>query len=85
MLQQLVSGAGFSGVRVERVSACGHSASARDAAAGLVNGSPMAGELAATGIPVNEALTVVERAITSEYGAGPLDVPLSAVIVTARA
>jgi SAM-dependent methyltransferase len=85
VLQELVSGAGFSSVRAERVGAQGHSASARDAAAGLVTGSPMAGELAESGIPVADALAVVERAITSEYGAGPLDVPLSAVVVSARA
>jgi ubiquinone/menaquinone biosynthesis C-methylase UbiE len=85
VLQQLVSGAGFSTVRIERVGARGHSASAREAAVGLVTGSPMAGELAEARIPVDEALAVVERAIRSEYGAGPLDVPLSAVVVSARA
>ena len=85
VLQQLVSGAGFSSVRIERVGARGHSASAREAAVGLVTGSPMAGELAEARIPVDEALAVVELAIRSEYGAGPLDVPLSAVVVSARA
>jgi ubiquinone/menaquinone biosynthesis C-methylase UbiE len=85
VLQRLVSGAGFSSVRIERVTARGHSPSAHDAAAGLLTGSPMAGELAEAGIPVDDALAIVERAITYEYGEGPLDVPLSAVVVAARA
>ena len=85
VIQQMVKAAGFSRVRVVRVSARGHSESARAAATGFVTGSPMLVELTETGIPAGDAIAVVERAIISVFGSGPLDVPLSAVIATARA
>jgi hypothetical protein len=45
----------------------------------------MVGELADAGIAVEEASTIVQDAISAEYGAGPFEVPLSAVVVSARA
>ena len=84
-LEALVIGAGFSRVQVERVTLEGTGASAADVASGLVLGSPVSVHLRERRLPADRATTAVERAIAAAYGPGEVRVPLSAVVISARA
>lgn len=58
----------------------GHSPCARDAATGLVNGTPVAVHLKEAGEPADPGVAAVESAFVRMFG----DAPLSAVVVEAR-
>jgi ubiquinone/menaquinone biosynthesis C-methylase UbiE len=81
---QLVSDAGFRDVHLRDVALDGHSASARDVAAGFVMGTPLVPEMKEKGLSSDVALPAVERAVAAAFGAGPIVGPMSAIVVDAR-
>ena len=84
-LRALAEAAGFSEVTVDRVALEGISASAADAAVGLVQGSPVAMHLQEHHLSVEQAVGSAERAVAAAFGRGELRVPISALVLTARA
>jgi len=84
-IEGLLRDAGFDSVRVERVAKEGKSASAADAAIGLIQGNPIFAEIMQRR---PEALPEIEAAVAArlarELGDRPLRAPLRAVVATAR-
>jgi ubiquinone/menaquinone biosynthesis C-methylase UbiE len=84
-LEALLRDTGFEAVRCERVVKEGKSASATEAAAGLVDGNPVVGEIMQRR---PEALADIKAALAArlahELGDQPLRTPLRAVVATAR-
>ena len=85
VLEALLRDAGFEAVRCERVAKEGKSASAADAAIGLIEGNPVFGEIMQRR---PEALAEIEAAVAArlarELGDQPLRAPLRAIVTTAR-
>jgi ubiquinone/menaquinone biosynthesis C-methylase UbiE len=77
--------AGFDQVELDIVSLPCRALSARDAAIGLCQGTPMRGEIEAAGPhALQETTDVVEAALASQYGAGPIEGPMQALVIVAR-
>jgi ubiquinone/menaquinone biosynthesis C-methylase UbiE len=85
VIHGLVEDAGFSDIGIEIVAAEGHSPCPLDAATGLVKGSPVATQVRERGASIEQTVAATARELEAEYGPGPLRVPLSAVVVIARA
>lgn len=79
-----VRSAGFVEVRLETISMVGRAGSAREAAIGLCQGTPLRSEIEARG-GLEAATTVATEALSAAFGSGPIEAPMSAHIVTARA
>ena len=83
-LEALLRDAGFTDVRCERVAKQGESATAADAATGLVEGNPVYGEIMQRR---PQALADIKAAVAAnlarELGDRPLRAPLSALVATA--
>lgn len=71
-------------VALETVSKVGRAASARDAAIGLCQGTPLRNEIEARG-DLELATKVAAEALSASFGSGPLEAPMSAHVVSARA
>jgi SAM-dependent methyltransferase len=84
-IRQLVAEAGFGDLHIERLERRGTSASAFEAAMGLVLGSPAATELEDAGVAPAAAVDLMTRAIEAAFGGGAVNVPLAAIMVAARA
>jgi hypothetical protein len=84
-LESLLREAGFEAIRCERVAKEGKSASAAEAAIGLIEGNPVYGEIMQRR---PEALAEIESAVAArlarELGDEPLRAPLRALVVTGR-
>jgi SAM-dependent methyltransferase len=76
--------AGFGEVSIGTVSQLGRAASAREAAIGICQGTPLRNEIEARG-DLELATSFASEALTAAFGAGPLEAPLSAHVATARA
>jgi ubiquinone/menaquinone biosynthesis C-methylase UbiE len=77
-------GAGFVDIKFETVELRSHSASAREAAIGLTQGTPMRAEIEALGPGMlDRATDAAAEALRQFEGAGGFDAPMSAHIVTA--
>lgn len=84
-LRPLLAGAGFEGVRIERLSCDGESPSARELAIGLVDGNPVANAIRERGgIEIGRVKEAVAAAIGRAFGDRPVRIPLHALVVTAR-
>jgi hypothetical protein len=83
-MEALLRDAGFRDVRLDVVSQIGASPSPADAAAGLIDGNPIAGQIlerSADALPrIREA---VAKEIASRYGPGPLHLPTRAHVWSA--
>ncbi len=81
-----LAGAGFGDVAVERVVLETPAASAADAAAAIVRGSPLGGEIESRHPGrVDEAVEATTRALLDRFGEGPLSAKGRALVVTAKA
>jgi ubiquinone/menaquinone biosynthesis C-methylase UbiE len=81
---RLTEDAGFKDVVIETVSLTGSSSSAQNAAQGLVKGNPVINAIRERGTAdVNEIVLALARALEVRFGAGPLQVPLRAHVITA--
>jgi hypothetical protein len=81
---RLTEDAGFKDIVIETVSLTGSSSSARSAARGLVKGNPVINAIRERGTAdVDEIVLALARALEARFGAGPLQVPLCALVVTA--
>ena len=81
---RLTEDAGFKDIVIETVSLTGTSSSARSAAQGLVKGNPVINAIRERGTAdVDEIVLALARALEARFGAGPLQVPLRAHVVTA--
>lgn len=80
-----VAGAGFQGVRVDTVTLPSRAPSARDPAIGFCQGTPMRGEIEALAPQgLQEATDLATAAVTAEFGAGPIEAPIRALVIVAR-
>ena len=78
--------AGFAKVDIDVVSLPSRAPSARDAAIGLCQGTPMRGEIEAAAPQGLQATTdAAEAALVEQYGDGQIEAPMQALVVTARA
>jgi ubiquinone/menaquinone biosynthesis C-methylase UbiE len=86
MLRQLVTDAGFRDMTLETVTLDARAASARDAAVGLVTGTPALAAIREQGVrdlePIIDAVAV---AIAREGGEVPFRVPMQALLISALA
>jgi ubiquinone/menaquinone biosynthesis C-methylase UbiE len=76
---------GFRDVDIETLELASQAVSARDAAIGLVRGTPLSGEVAArdpTGL--DRAVEAVTGAIAARFGAGPIQARMQAHVATAQ-
>ena len=84
-IESLLHEAGFEAVRCDRVAKEGKSASAADAAIGLIEGNPVYGEIMQRR---PEALAEIKAAVAArlahELGDQPLRAPLCAIVATGR-
>lgn len=84
-IESLLRDAGFEAVRCERVAKEGKSASAAEAALGLIEGNPVFGEIMQRR---PEALAEIKAAVAArlarELGDQPLRAPLRAIVVSGR-
>lgn len=80
-----LSAAGFGDFTIDTVSLPSCSDSAREAAAGFCQGSPMRGEIE-TRAPggLQDATDAVAAAFAARYGSGAIEAPMQAHVVTAR-
>lgn len=80
----LTEDAGFKDVVIETVSLTGSSSSARSAAQGLVKGNPVINAIRERGsTDVDGIVLALARALEVRFGAGPIQVPLRAHVLTA--
>jgi ubiquinone/menaquinone biosynthesis C-methylase UbiE len=85
-LEHLVSGAGFTSVKVETVRLTGESPSARELAIGLVEGNPVVTAIKERGtVPVETIVDRMTEAVRGLAGDRPARVELVAQVVTGRA
>jgi ubiquinone/menaquinone biosynthesis C-methylase UbiE len=85
VLKSLLADAGFEVVRCERVAKEGRSPSAADAAAGLIDGNPVFGEIMQRRPgAVAEIKAALAARLAREWGDRPLRAPLQAVVIVAR-
>ena len=79
-----LSQSGFSSVRAETVQQRSRAATAREAAIGLCQGTPLRNEIEARDANrLHEATDAAEAAITARLGAGPIDGKMQAHVITA--
>jgi ubiquinone/menaquinone biosynthesis C-methylase UbiE len=84
VLEALLREAGFSRVTSEMVTLTSRSPSAREAALGYCQGTPLRGELVALGPGrLEEATDLVAAALADEYGGGPVEGQIQALVFTA--
>ncbi len=77
--------AGFADIEIETVELPCRTASARDAAIGLVRGTPLSAEIASRDpAGLDRATDAVAAAIAARFGAGPVEARMQAHVVTAR-
>ena len=84
-IESELSQAGFSGSNIEEVALTGYSPSAKDAAAGLINGTPTVTAIQdrdSALLPV--LLNYLEGTIEERFGKKILEVPLQALVVSGR-
>jgi ubiquinone/menaquinone biosynthesis C-methylase UbiE len=79
--------AGFATVELDVVSLPSRAESSRDAAIGLCEGTPMRGEIEAqdsgpAGLPA--ATEAATAALVAEFGSGPIEAPMQALMIAAR-
>lgn len=79
-----VEAAGFDIAALERVELTGRAESALSLAEGYCLGTPLRFELAELGDPA-DAVAPLAEALTERFGTGPVDVPMSALVVHALA
>lgn len=80
-----LAAAGWADPRVEAVALTGHAASARAAAVGICQGTPMRAEIEALGPGALERATdAAEAAIAARFGTGAIEAPIQALVVEAR-
>ena len=85
-IRGLLDDAGFTDLSIEFVSKRSRSPSAHDYAMGLVAGTPMATGIQDRGsLSLERVIEAVGAAIAAEYGAGAIDAPMRALVVSARA
>ncbi len=77
--------AGFGDADIETLDLACRAASARDAAVGLVRGTPLSGEIAARDPGgLDRVVDAAEVAIAARFGAGPIEARMQAHVVTVR-
>jgi len=80
-----VAAAGFNHVTIDTVTLPSRSASARDAATAMCQGTPLRGEIEARAPGGLQAATdAVAEALAARYGSGAIEAPMQAHVVTAR-
>jgi ubiquinone/menaquinone biosynthesis C-methylase UbiE len=84
-LEALARDAGFTDVTIDWVDKIGHAANAREAAMGPVLGTPLIVQLTERSIDSEPIVDGVAQIIAAEFGHGEIEVPLRALIVSARA
>jgi len=85
VIRRELAAAGFHEPTVETVTLSSRAPSADDPAIGFCQGTPMRGEIEALDPAGLEAATeAAARAVRAEFGAGPIEAPMQAVVVTAR-
>jgi SAM-dependent methyltransferase len=76
---------GFSDIRIETLDLPSRAASARDAAIGLVRGTPLSAEIVARDPNgLDRAVAATTDAITARFGSGPIEAGMQAHIITLR-
>jgi len=80
-LKTLMDNAGFTSMQSEKVNLFSETASAQEAAAGFVKGSPLYKDLAQR-MPqrMEEIQSTLETALAEKFGAAPMRAPISAII-----
>lgn len=77
--------AGFARIAIDTVTLPSRAPSARDAATGLCQGTPLRGEIEARAPHgLQEATDVVAAALAAEFGTGPIDAPMQALVILAE-
>jgi SAM-dependent methyltransferase len=83
-VRRLTAGAGFKEIVIETISFTGSSESAESAALGLVRGNPVINAIRERGTAdVDEITRALAHALKGRFGAGTLQVPLRAHVVSA--
>jgi len=80
-----LAAAGLTDVSIDTVTLPSRAASARDAATGFCQGTPMRGEIEAldpTGLAA--ATEAVAAAVRAAFGAAAIEAPMQALVITAR-
>src|SRR5262249_22735080 len=78
--------AGFSRIAIETVARGSHAPSARDAALGLCQGTPLRSEIEARAADrLEEATNAAAAALAARFGTGAIDGKIQAHVVTASA
>lgn len=78
--------AGFGKIHIDVVTLPSRAPSHRDPAIGFCQGTPMRGEIeAAAPQGLQETTEVVAAALAEQFGSGPIEAPMQALIVVARA
>jgi ubiquinone/menaquinone biosynthesis C-methylase UbiE len=81
-----LAAAGFRDIQVDTVGVTGRAASAREPAIGFCQGTPLRGEIEARNPAALSAVSeAAARALMERFGAGPIEAPLQALVVSARA
>lgn len=76
--------AGFAEVTLKTVSNVGRAQSPKEAAIGLCQGTPLRKEIEARG-DLEAATSAAAEALEAEFGSGPIETPMSAHVVSAKA
>ncbi len=77
--------AGFTGIDIDLVTLPSRAPSSRDAAIGLCQGTPMRGEIEAEAPEgLEETTDLATAALTREFGSGPIEAPMQALVAMAR-
>lgn len=80
-----LAAAGWTDPRIEAVALTGHAASARAAAIGICQGTPMRAEIEALGPgTLDRATDAAAAAIEARFGVGPIEAPMQALVVEVR-
>ena len=84
-IEALLGEAGFDEIELSEVATVAERPSARHAAIGFVEGSPIIHEIRERAtVPVEEVVDAVAQALTQALGDAPLRTPLQAIVTTAR-
>ena len=86
-IRREVAEAGFGTVGLDVVSLPSRAQSPRDAAIGLCEGTPMRGEIEAQSSDpagLQAATAAAAAALAAEFGSGPIEAPMQALMITAR-
>jgi hypothetical protein len=79
--------AGFGTVDLQAVTLPSRAASHRDPAIGFCQGTPMRGEIEAQGpgpTSLHAATEAAAAALAAEFGSGPIEAPMQALVIVAR-